>query len=459
MKTKNIPLVAIVGRPNVGKSTLFNALLAHRRSVIEDVDGVSRDRNYGMVTRFGSPFTVVDTGGLFGDGDGEIFHKMISQTKIAIDEADAVVVLFDGIGGLNPIDEDLVQLIRESRKPVIWVVNKCEKPSVEEGAAEFFGLGIDDYLCISSAHKKGVKELAEKIYEVLKLDPEADKVTENSCSDPEDTIRVAVLGRPNVGKSTLINKLLGEDRLITSPIAGTTRDSIDIPVKREGQDYILIDTAGLRKKARVDDGTIERFSNLRSLRALARCDVAILLLDATEGLPTDQDSKIAGLAHERGRSLVVVVNKWDAVEKDHKTAKAYKDAVIGILGFAKYAPIVFVSALTGRRCPAILDEVKKAYDQARVRIPTSPLTKVIETAFKRKPPPVHRAEPLKFFFATQVDVAPPTIVLFLNYPRKLHFSYQRYLKNELRKQYPFVGTDIRFVLRKKGAKPDEQATV
>lgn len=448
----NIPVVAIVGRTNVGKSTLFNAIAGRRVSIVDDSHGVTRDRNYSLVTRHGSPFTLIDTGGLIGEEESELQQAVRVQAEVAIREADLILAVLDGVYGPHPNDSDVVELLRLCGKPVLWVVNKCEKPSNELQSGEFYSLGLENLVCVSAAHKVGLDNLIAAIREKLDLDPEG-APPERDGNRP---IRVALLGKPNVGKSTLVNRILGEERVVTSDIAGTTRDNIDIRITRDGEDFLLVDTAGLRKKANVEAVSVERYSNLRALKALASSDVAILMIDGTEG-PSEQDTKIAGLIHERGRGLVIVVNKWDAVEKDHRTVKAYERMVYERLKFVRYAPIIFASALTGRRCPSILQTVKKVRDQSLIRIQTSELNKIMEHAFKAKPPPVYRGEPIKLFFATQVEVAPPTFVLFVNHPDRLNYSYERYIRNSLRKHYPFEGSDIKLSFRKRTEKSHGKA--
>lgn len=444
--TAKIPTIAIVGRTNVGKSTLFNALAGRELAIVEDSPGVTRDRNYTLVRRFGSPFTLIDTGGLFGEEKTELIASVKAQTEAAIEEADLILVVFDGVAGPQPADEEVVQMLRRGQKPCLWVVNKCEREVTEGASAEFYSLGVDDLFLVSAAHRKGIKELGKVLLQRLGLSDEP-----TAPKDPNEPLRVAIIGKPNVGKSSLINKILGEDRLVASPIAGTTRDAVNIELTREGHRYVIVDTAGLRKKARVTDESLEHQANLHTLKALADCDVAIVVLDASTGI-TEQDAKIAGLVHERGRPMVLAVNKWDAVEKDHRTVKEYADAVYGVLKFARYAPIVFTSAATGRRLPNVLRKAKEISLIAQERIKTAELNKILENATHRKPPPVYRAQPIKVFFATQTDSVPPTIVLFVNYPDGINFSYQRYLKNEIRKHHAYEGSDVKLILRKRTEK-------
>ena len=455
-----MPVVAIIGRGNVGKSTLFNALIGRRKSVIKDESGVTRDRSYATVKTNDFVFTLIDTAGLFSnprDKKNVLEDRVETQTKLAIEESDLLLVLFDGKAGLHPEDSAIANLVRKARKPVIWIVNKSEKPSTELEAAEFYSLGIEDLVFISAAHRKGLKDLLKIIREKFPESQIGDESGEDEQAEDSSAIRVAVLGKPNVGKSTLINQLLGENRLVTSEIAGTTTDSIDIELSHKGRDYVLIDTAGLRRKARVKDISVERYSNIRSLSALAKSDVAVLLLDATQGEPSDQDLKIAQLIHERGRGLVIAINKWDAIEKNHKTAKAYKDQVYSDFRFARYAPIVFVSALSGKRCKALLDKVSEVYEAAKFRVKTSDLNKVLNQAVSKNSPPAHRGEPVKLYFATQIHTAPPTFVLFFNHPRRIDSAYQRYLKNSLREEFPFTGSDIKLLLRKRSDRSEINA--
>jgi GTP-binding protein len=445
-----IPIVAIAGRTNVGKSTLFNALLGFRKAIVEDEAGVTRDRHYALVTRHGAPFTLVDTGGLIGDDDQTMQEIVREQSEVAIAEADLILAVFDGAYGVHEDDKVVVDVLRRSEKPVFWIVNKCEKPAVAEEASEFYQLGIDEVRTISAAHYTGVDLL---VNDIVAWVTERGTV-EAPVRDTDPKLTIAIIGKPNVGKSTLINKLLGEERLLTSDQAGTTRDSIDVEIKRDGKRYIICDTAGLRKKARIDDGTIERYSNLRTLKSLVKSDVAVLVLDATLGSPSEQDAKLAGLIHERGKSFIIAVNKWDAVEKDHRSVKAYENAIREVFKFAPYAPIIFFSALTGRRVLSLLDAARDVVETSTVRVPTAQLNKVIRGAFERRPPPVYRGEPIKFSFATQVGTTPPTIVLMVNHPRRINFSYERYIKNQIREEFPFEGSDIRIIWRKKNAEQE-----
>jgi GTPase len=442
-----VPRVAIVGRTNVGKSSLVNALMGRRVAIVKDLPGVTRDRNYAMVTRYEIPFELIDTGGVAGEQDQTLEESVKMQTFIAMQESDLIVAVFDGLHGVHPLDQEVVNLLRREDKPVLWVINKCERPGTEITSADFYALGIQEMLCVSTAHRINIDILAKKILAQLG----STTIRDMNAVEP---LRVAVVGRPNVGKSTFINKVLGEDRLITAPIAGTTRDAIDVNLTREGQEYVLIDTAGLRKRPRVADDTVERFSNLRTLRAIARSDVVVLVIDATQGAPSEQEAKIAGLVHNRGKGLIVAVNKWDAIEKDHRTVRSYEDLVYEQLKFARYAPVLFISALTGRRCPSVLQMAKEVVTASSTRIPTADLNRVFENAFHRRPAPIYHGQSIKLFFAVQTATQPPTMVLFVTAPDKVNYSYQRYLKNALRKEFPFPGVDIKLIFRKRSSKED-----
>lgn len=457
--TEKIPTIAIIGRTNVGKSSLFNALVGKKVSIVEDFPGVTRDRNYSLVSRFGFPFTLIDTGGLVGEEESNPLHIAVrEQCEVAIQEADLVLCVFDGIHGVHPLDAEVVDHVRRSGKPVIWIANKCEQPVTQSAAAEFYSLGFDDLLFVSAAHKHGIKELAEAIRVALGATVAPVALEPRTTTEAENTIRVALIGKPNVGKSSLLNRIIGEDRVVTSDIPGTTRDSIDVVLTRDGQRYEFVDTAGLRKKAKVADESVEESGNIRTLRALAKCDVAVLVLDATIEAITEQDTKIAGLVHERGRGLIIVVNKWDAVEKDHRTVHDFTQMVLSGLKFAQYAPILFVSALSGRRCPSILETAKEVFLGTKVRVQTSDLNRILGRAFSSKPPPVYHGEPIKLYFATQIGTAPPSFVLFVNHPKRLNFSYERYLKNILRQHYPFPGLDIKLIFKKRTSKEDRRET-
>lgn len=494
----SLPTVCIVGRTNVGKSTLFNALVGKRRAVVKDQAGVTRDRYYELVTRHDFPFTLIDTGALVGEEDLVLHEAVRQQTALAMQQSDLIIVVFDGLHGLHPLDSEVVDLVRQMEKPTIYVANKCEKPSAALTSAELYSLGVEEIIPLSAAHRRGIRDLLAKMEELVgssglrveladgedeaynEVDEDGDETSVRAESvrvdeddltefdedatpdlesdepalpgleeDPEKAINIAIIGKPNVGKSTFVNRLLGEDRLITSPIAGTTRDSITCELTRNGQVFQIVDTAGLRKKAGVKDHTVERFSNIRTLRSLAQSDVAVFLLDASEGIPTEQDARIVGLAHEKGKSLVIVVNKWDLIEKDPRIAEEYRHAIRMTFKFASYAPVIFVSALTGLRCLSVFDEVKRVHSAARVRLTTGQVNKLFTDAFNSKPPPVYRGVPIKLLYATQVAANPPTFAVFVNHPERLRFNYERYLKNTVRRHYPFPGSDVRILFRRR----------
>ncbi len=478
-----LPTVCIVGRTNVGKSTLFNALAGRRKAVVKDQPGVTRDRYYEVVTRFDFPFALVDTGALVGEEDLVLHEAVKAQTELAMKQSDLILVVFDGLHGLHPLDSEVVDLVRQMDRPTIYIANKCEKPSAAITATELYGLGLEEILPLSAAHRRGIKELLAKMeslvgpsdlvqelvdgeddrydagddedgapvaYEELAVDAElSEQATIIEERNSDRAVNIAIIGKPNVGKSTFVNRLLGEERMIVSPIAGTTRDSIKSDLTRNGQRFEIVDTAGLRKKAGVKDNSVERFSNIRTLRSLAQSDVAVFLLDASEGVPTEQDARIVGLAHEKGKSLVIVVNKWDLIEKDPRIAEAYRQAIRGVFKFAAYAPVIFVSALTGQRCLAVFDEVSRVDAASRIRLSTADVNKIFTDAFLTKPPPVYRGVPIKLLYATQAATNPPTFAVFVNHPDRLRFNYERYLKNTLRKRFPFPGCDIRILFRRR----------
>jgi GTP-binding protein len=477
--TSKLPTVCIVGRTNVGKSTLFNALAGKRKAVVKDQPGVTRDRCYEVVTRFDFPFTLIDTGALVGEENIALHQSVREQSELAIKQSDVVIVVFDGLHGLHPLDAEVVDLIRQIEKPTIFVANKCEKPSAALTSTELYGLGLEEVIPISAAHRRGIRDVIAKLAELIQpvelrisnaqdedggedalsdetLEESADKkeeldlpVEHNEDSPDTGTINIAIIGKPNVGKSTFVNALLGEERMITSPIAGTTRDSIKSSLVRNGRTFEIVDTAGLRKKAGVQENTVERFSNIRTLRSLAQSDVAVFLLDAAEGIPTEQDARIVGLAHEKGKSLVIVVNKWDLIEKDPRVAESYRRAIRSVFKFAAYAPVVFVSARTGLRCLAVLDTVEEVHRASTKRLSTAEVNKLFSDAFAQKPPPVYRGQPIKLLYATQVATRPPTFAVFVNHPDRLKFNYERYLKNTVRKAIEFPGNDVRILFRRR----------
>lgn len=433
------PIVAIVGRPNVGKSTLFNRFTGGRVAIVEDIPGVTRDRLYRDAEWLNREFTVVDTGGIEFYGKGGIIEtKVKQQAQLAIEEADVILFVVDGKSGITPDDEAVANLLRRSSKPVVLAVNKIENYDNQD-VYEFFNLGLGDPIPISAEHGMNTGDLLDAVID--NFPPEEEE------NLPPETVKIAVIGRPNVGKSSLVNKMLGEERLIVSDIAGTTRDAIDSLLEQDGKHYVIIDTAGMRRKARVNEPT-ERYSVLRSLRAIDRSDVVLVLIDGVDGV-TEQDKKIAGYAHEAGKGMVLVVNKWDLVVKDDKTMHQFDRTIREEMGFLHYAPILYISALSGQRVNKVLEIVDFVAEQQNLRVPTARLNEVIDEALAITPPPTDKGKRLKIFYATQVGVKPPKIVLFVNEPELMHFSYQRYLENQLRKNFGFEGTAMWLMIRKR----------
>ena len=440
------PLVALVGRPNVGKSTLFNRIVGQRLAVVSEVPGTTRDRLYSEAEWAGTAFLVVDTGGLeVTEGrhteplseDSERFLPLIrQQAQIAIQDADVIVQVVDGQAGITAADREVADILRRSKKPTIIAANKLESTKLWDTAYEFYELGLGEVFQISAVHGTGTGNLLDAI--VQAIPPFAEE-------EEDDSLKVAILGRPNVGKSTLVNKLIGEERVIVSPIAGTTRDAIDTKIKWQGQEVTLIDTAGIRRRGKIDPG-VEKYSVLRAIKALKRADVSLLLIDAVEGI-TAQDTHIAGMLVEEMSSVVVLVNKWDAVEKDTYTINEYTTEVRQALNFLPYVPIIFISALTGQRVNKILETANEVYEARYERIPTSQLNKLMRDAVGNHAPPQKGGIRVKFMYATQAGVDPPTFIFFVSKPEWVHFSYQRYLENQIREQYPFPGTPIRLVFR------------
>lgn len=433
------PLVAIVGRPNVGKSTLFNRIVGQRVAIVEDKPGITRDRLYQDTDWDGKEFTLVDTGGLDFTEEDSITAQIRAQVNMAIRECDLILFLVDSRQGIVPADEEIALLLRRADKPVILVANKTDNFQDNTQFMEFFKLGLGEPFPISASQGLNIGELLDAVVSAL---PEP--VGEETG---DDVVRIAVIGRPNVGKSSLVNSILGEERVIVSDIPGTTRDAIDSPFYLDNNAYILIDTAGIRRKSRIEEST-EWYSVSRSFKAVERCDVALMLIDAVEGV-TDQDKRIAGFAHERGKATIIVVNKWDLVEKDDKTANRFIEHIRQNLVFIPYAPIIFVSALTGKGMHKVLNLVNYVAEQASMRVPTSNLNELVEDAVLHNPPPAKKGKRLKIFYATQAGVNPPTILFFANNPELVHFSYIRYLENQLRNTYGFEGTPIRIVFRRR----------
>ncbi len=437
------PLVAIVGRPNVGKSTFFNKISGHRIAIVEDTPGVTRDRIYADVEWTGRKFTLIDTGGIDPRSEDVLLSQMRRQAEIAMDMADVICFFTDARAGLTPDDEEVAVLLRKTRKPVILAVNKLDHGGLNDSLYEFYALGLGDPVGISSTNMLGLGDLLDEI--VKRLPPAG----EDGEEEEAHVIQLAVVGRPNVGKSSLTNRLLGQERTMVSDIPGTTRDAIDTPFQGpDGVWYNIIDTAGIRRKRAIEDESLERYSVLRSIAAIRRCDVALLLVDAQEGV-TEQDARIAGMIHEEGKAAVVVVNKWDALEKETGTLEKFKKQVIEDLKFMDYAPVLFISALTGQRAQNVLPEVNRVWEQASRRVGTGALNDVLGDAQIALQPPMMGGRKLKIYYGTQSGVCPPTFSLFINAEELMHFSYQRYLENCLRKAFGFEGTPIRFVLREK----------
>lgn len=433
------PIVAIVGRPNVGKSTLFNKIAGKRISIVEDHPGVTRDRIYTAVEWLDKTFTLIDTGGIEPYSEDIILKQMKRQAEVAIETAEVIVFLVDGQEGITSSDQEVSNMLRRTKKKIILAVNKIDAPKYKDNIYEFYNLGLGEPIGISAGQALGLGDLLD---EIVKNFP-----NEGEEEYDENTIKVAVVGKPNVGKSSLINKILGEERVIVSDIPGTTRDAIDTPFSVGDSKYVFIDTAGMRKRGKVSE-SIERYSVVRSLTAIERADVCLMLIDAKEGV-SEQDSKIAGYIHEQGKAVVVVVNKWDIVEKDDKTIEKYKADIKNELSFMDYAPMLFISALTGQRVHKVLELIKHVSGQHEMRISTGILNDIVNEAVLMNQPAISGGRRLKIYYTTQVSIKPPTFALFVNEPTLMHFSYQRYLENQVRKAFSFEGTPIRFLLRKR----------
>ena len=437
------PIVAIVGRPNVGKSLLFNKLTGRRTAIVEDTPGVTRDRLYGDCEWNGRTFSLVDTGGIEPGTDSEMLQFMRRQAEIAIETADVIIMVTDVTVGLTAADSAVGSMLQRSKKPVVLAVNKCDSVGqVNAGVYEFYALGLGDPIEVSAVHGHGTGDLLDACVAAFPEEVEEE--------EDEDVIKVAIIGKPNVGKSSLLNRILGEERVIVSNVAGTTRDAIDSYFENEHGKYLFIDTAGMRRKSKVDDA-IERYSNLRTISAIERADVCLILVDAQEGV-TDQDTKIAGLAHEAGKASIIVVNKWDAVEKDTNTMAKMTEEVRRDLAYMTYAPVVFLSALTGQRVDRIFEEINAVSNAAAMRITTGMLNNILEDAMARVQPPSDKGRRLKIYYMTQAGVKPPHFVIFCNDARLFHFSYQRYLENQIRSVFGLVGTPVRITIRQKGDK-------
>ncbi|MCI9493774.1 MAG: ribosome biogenesis GTPase Der [Lachnospiraceae bacterium] len=437
------PVVAVVGRPNVGKSTLFNALAGERISIVQDTPGVTRDRIYAEVSWLNKDFTLIDTGGIEPESKDIILSQMREQAQIAIDTADIIIFMTDVRQGLVDADSKVANMLRQSKKPVVLVVNKVDSfEKFMPDVYEFYNLGIGDPFPISSTSKLGLGEMLD---EVVKYFP-----GEEDGEEEDGRPKVAIVGKPNVGKSSLINHLVGEERVIVSDIAGTTRDAIDTGISWQGREYVFIDTAGLRRKSKVKE-ELERFSIIRAVTAVERADVVVILIDATEGV-TEQDAKIAGIAHERGKGIVIAVNKWDAIEKNDKTIYKHTDRIREVLSFMPYADILFISAKTGQRTRKLFDMVDVALENNSLRVATGVLNEIVSEAVAMQQPPSDKGKRLKIYYATQVSVKPPTFVIFVNDKKLMHFSYVRYLENRIRDAFGFQGTSLKFIIRERKEK-------
>ena len=439
------PLVAIVGRPNVGKSMLFNKLTGQRLSIVEDTPGVTRDRLYAQAEWRNRTFDLVDTGGIEPNTDNQILSFMREQAEIAIATADVIIFVCDIKTGMTAADQDVASMLQRSKKPVILAVNKMDATGhTNPDIYEFYNLGLGDPYPVSAVHGHGTGDLLDACFEYFPPEEEEE--------EEDDVVKVAIIGKPNVGKSSLTNRILGEERVIVSNVAGTTRDAVDSYFENETGKYLIIDTAGMRKKSKVDD-RVEKFSVLRATMAIERSDVCLILIDANEGV-TEQDTKVAGLAHEAGKACIIVVNKWDAIEKDDKTMKRMEDDIRRDLAYMTYAPIIFISALTGQRVTKLFDLIQTVVNQAAIRIPTGVLNSVLADATTRVQPPTDKGRRLKIYYMTQVGVKPPHFVIFCNDARLFHFSYQRYIENQIRSTFGLVGTPVQITIRQKGDKEE-----
>ncbi|NBK93430.1 ribosome biogenesis GTPase Der [bacterium 1XD21-13] len=434
------PIVAIVGRPNVGKSTLFNALAGEEISIVKDTPGVTRDRIYADVTWLDRAFTLIDTGGIEPDSRDVILSQMREQAQIAIDTADVIVFLTDVRQGLVDADSKVADMLRRSGKPVVLVVNKVDSfQKLMPDVYEFYNLGLGDPIPISSASRLGLGDMLDEVAGHFAADSEDE--------DEDDRPKIAIVGKPNVGKSSIINKLTGENRVIVSDIAGTTRDAIDTNVMHNGQEYVFIDTAGLRRKSKVKE-ELERYSIIRTVTAVERADVVVLVIDAVEGV-TEQDAKIAGIAHDRGKGVIIAVNKWDAIEKNDKTIYEYTNQIRNTLSYMPYAEMLFLSALTGQRLNKLFDLIDMVIQNQNLRIATGVLNEIVTEAVALQQPPSDKGKRLKIFYVTQVAVKPPTFVIFVNDKELMHFSYTRYLENKIREAFGFKGTALKFFIRER----------
>ena len=438
------PLVAIVGRPNVGKSTLFNKIVGKRIAIVEDTPGVTRDRIYADAEWLNYRFTLIDTGGIEPESEDIIAKQMRRQAELAIETANVIIFIVDGRAGITAADEEVADMLRRCKKPIVLVVNKVDHPKFEESIYDFYSLGIGTPISISAEQGLGIGDMLDEVVAGFSTMDE---------DEEEHSIGIAVVGRPNVGKSSLVNALLGEERTIVSNVPGTTRDAIDSPVTYGGKDYTLIDTAGIRRKRSIEDETVERYSVIRSLAAIRRCDIALIVVDAERGL-SEQDVRIAGYVHEEGKASVLVVNKWDTIEKDTYTVEKFKKEMLADLAFMSYVPMLFISAKTGQRVQKVMEMASFAYEQNSIRITTGKLNDIVNEAITMNDPPVNNGRRLRVYYSTQVSTCPPTFVIFVNEPDLMHFSYRRYLENYIRKSFSITATPIRLIIRKRGEKDD-----
>lgn len=437
------PIVAIVGRPNVGKSTLFNVLAGEKISIVQDTPGVTRDRIYADINWLDYNFTLIDTGGIEPESDNIILKSMREQAEIAIETADVILFMTDVRQGMVDDDAKVADMLRRSKKPIVLVVNKVDSfEKFMPDVYEFYNLGLGDPHPISGSSRLGIGDM---------LDEVVSHFNESAKDDTEDERpRIAIIGKPNVGKSSIINKLLGEDRVIVSDIAGTTRDAVDTEIVRNGREYVFIDTAGLRRKSKIKED-IERYSIIRTVSAVERCNVAVLVIDATEGI-TDQDAKIAGIAHDRGKGMIIAVNKWDAIEKNDKTIYKFTEEIRNKLSYMPYAELLFISAQTGQRLPKLFETIDAVIENHSLRIATGVLNEIMSEAVAMQQPPSDKGKRLKFYYITQVSVKPPTFVIFVNDKELMHFSYTRYIENRIRESFGFRGTPLKFIIRERKEK-------
>ena len=433
-----------MGRPNVGKSTLFNKIVGKRIAIVEHTPGVTRDRIYADAEWLNYKFTLIDTGGIEPESEDIIAKQMRRQAELAIETANVIIFIVDGRAGITAADEEVADMLRRCKKPIVLVVNKVDHPKFEESIYDFYSLGIGTPISISAEQGLGIGDMLDEVVAGFSTMDE---------DEEEHSIGIAVVGRPNVGKSSLVNALLGEERTIVSNVPGTTRDAIDSPFTYGGKDYTLIDTAGIRRKRSIEDETVERYSVIRSLAAIRRCDIALIVVDAERGL-SEQDVRIAGYVHEEGKASVLVVNKWDTIEKDTYTVEKFKKEMLADLAFMSYVPMLFISAKTGQRVQKVMEMASFAYEQNSIRITTGKLNDIVNEAITMNDPPVNNGRRLRVYYSTQVSTCPPTFVIFVNEPDLMHFSYRRYLENYIRKSFSITATPIRLIIRKRGEKDD-----